>query len=120
MLRIYSFIIETLRLLEPTLREIARHDFDLARQGRRAAASIALDTAEGYGNMDGNRRSPSYPSPPASSARPFALCDHGRAGPSHHWWPRLYGLPHENTVSGGRGPGHGPGPGPGPGPGHVA
>jgi len=57
MLRIYPFIIETLRLLEPVLREIARHDPDLARQGRRAATSIALNTAEGYGNMDGNRRS---------------------------------------------------------------
>ena len=56
MLRIYSFIIETLQVLEPALREVARHDPDLARQGRRAASSIALNAAEGYGNMDGNRR----------------------------------------------------------------
>ena len=56
MLRIYSFVIETLRLLEPVLREIGRSDPDLARQGKRAASSIALNTAEGYGNMDGNRR----------------------------------------------------------------
>jgi len=36
--------------------EIGRHDPDLARQGKRAASSIALNTAEGYGSMDGNRR----------------------------------------------------------------
>ena len=56
MLRIYPFIIETLRLLAPIFREIARHDADLARQGRRAASSVALNTAEAIGQSGGNER----------------------------------------------------------------
>ena len=36
MLKLYPFIIETLRLLAPFAREIAKHDIDLARQMRRA------------------------------------------------------------------------------------
>ena len=56
MLRIYPFIIETLKLLAPIFREIARHDPDLARQGRRAASSIALNAAEGIGQTGGNER----------------------------------------------------------------
>jgi|HubBroStandDraft_5_1064220.scaffolds.fasta_scaffold698134_2 four helix bundle protein len=56
MLRIYSFIIETLKVTAPIIRQIAKHDVDLARQTRRAASSIALNTAEGYGNSAGNER----------------------------------------------------------------
>jgi four helix bundle protein len=56
MLRIYSFIIETLKVTAPIIRQIAKHDVDLARQARRAASSIALNTAEGYGNSAGNER----------------------------------------------------------------
>jgi four helix bundle protein len=56
MLKIHPFIIETLKLVAPTLREIARHDADLARQGRRAAASIALNAAEACGSSGGNAR----------------------------------------------------------------
>ena len=56
MLRIYPFIIETLRGVAPIVREIARHDVDLARQARRAASSIALNTAEAYGCSGGNER----------------------------------------------------------------
>jgi len=56
MLRIYSFIIETLKLLVGLLHEIGRHDPDLARQARRAASSVALNTAEGYGSSGGNQR----------------------------------------------------------------
>ena len=55
-LEIYAFVIDTLRLLAPVMREIARHDVDLARQMRRAASSVALNTAEGAGNDGGNRR----------------------------------------------------------------
>jgi four helix bundle protein len=56
MLRIYSFIIEVLKMLAPIIREIARHDADLARQARRAASSIALNTAEAHGSSGGNER----------------------------------------------------------------
>jgi four helix bundle protein len=56
MLRIYSFIIETLRVTGPVIQQIAKHDADLARQARRAASSIALNTAEGTGNIGGNER----------------------------------------------------------------
>ena len=56
MLRIYPFIIETLKVVAPVIREIGRHDIDLARQARRAASSIALNTAEAYGCTGGNER----------------------------------------------------------------
>ena len=42
MLRIYSFILDTLRKMAPLVRDIAKHDPDLARQLRRSASSIAL------------------------------------------------------------------------------
>ncbi len=56
MLRIYPFIVETLRLVGGVAREIAKHDCDLARQLRRAGASIALNTAEADGATGGNER----------------------------------------------------------------
>jgi four helix bundle protein len=55
-LRIYDFVIDTIRMLAPAMREIARYDVDLARQMRRAAASVALNAAEAAGNEGGNRR----------------------------------------------------------------
>jgi four helix bundle protein len=55
-LKIYSFILETLRVLGPVIKEIGRHDVDLARQMRRAAASVALNTSEACGNDGGHRR----------------------------------------------------------------
>ena len=56
MLRIYSFTIETLRLVAPVIKQIGKHDVDLARQLRRAASSIALNTAEAYGVTGGNEK----------------------------------------------------------------
>jgi four helix bundle protein len=55
-LRIYSFTIETLRLVAPIIKQIGRHDADLSRQLRRAASSIALNAAEGAGSSGGNER----------------------------------------------------------------
>ena len=54
-LKIYSFILDTLKMLAPVMGEIARHDADLGRQMRRAAASIALNTSDACGNEGGNR-----------------------------------------------------------------
>jgi four helix bundle protein len=45
--RAYERALRLVRLAAAILREIARHDPDLARQGRRSLASIPLNLAEG-------------------------------------------------------------------------
>jgi len=51
MLRIYAITLEVCADAADIAIAIARHDTDLARQLRRAAASIALNTAEGAGSQ---------------------------------------------------------------------
>ena len=56
MLRIYTFILEVLRKIAVLEARIRKHDPDLARQLRRAASSIALNTAEAMGSHAGNEK----------------------------------------------------------------
>ena len=47
MLKIYDVILGVVRDLKPVMTAIEQRDADLARQMRRAASSVALNTAEG-------------------------------------------------------------------------
>ena len=55
MLRIYDTIVDVLGKMQPVIAAIAVHDRDLARQLRRAGASVLLNVAEGSGSSGGTR-----------------------------------------------------------------
>jgi four helix bundle protein len=56
MLRIYGVVLEMIAGAAKIAEEIELRDSDLARQMRRAAASVALNTAEGMGSTAGHKR----------------------------------------------------------------
>jgi len=56
MLRTYPVTLDMARDAARAAKRIALIDKDLARQMRRAAASVPLNTAEGSGSRGGNRR----------------------------------------------------------------
>ena len=55
MLRIYDVIIDTVAGLRPVMERIGQHDADLARQMRRALASVPLNCAEASSSRGRNR-----------------------------------------------------------------
>jgi len=55
MLKIYGVILEVVGELRPVIGQLERCDADLARQMRRAASSVALNTAEGMYSQGKNR-----------------------------------------------------------------
>ena len=55
MLHIYPVALDLLRALRPSVEGIERRDADLARQLRRASASVVLNIAEGDGCSKGSR-----------------------------------------------------------------
>ena len=56
MLRIYDVVLKMIEAAAKIADEIEKRDADLARQMRRALASVALNTAEGMGNTGGHKR----------------------------------------------------------------
>jgi four helix bundle protein len=56
MLRIYTVMLRVVREMRPVLVRIEGNDRDLARQMRRALASMVLNTGEGSGSSGGTRR----------------------------------------------------------------
>ena len=56
MLRIYGVVLEVIRRLRVVVDEIGARDPRLGRQMRDAMASVALNVAEGAGNIGGHKR----------------------------------------------------------------
>ena len=55
MLRIYPELLELVQQLSPQVKQLARHDADLAKQLRRCLSSSPLNVAEGMYSRGGNR-----------------------------------------------------------------
>jgi len=78
MLRIYAVVLEMVGEAAGIAEQIERRDKDLARQMRRAAASVALNVAEGSANTGGHKRQ-RYQTALGSAREVMACVDVGRA-----------------------------------------
>lgn len=78
MLRIYNVVLDMVADAAGIAETIERRDADLARQMRRAAASVALNTAEGMGNTSGHKRQ-RYQTALGSAREVMACVDVARA-----------------------------------------
>jgi len=56
MLRIYGVVLDMVARVAKIIEQIERRDASLAKQMREALASVALNTAEGMGNIGGHKR----------------------------------------------------------------
>jgi four helix bundle protein len=78
MLRIYTVVLSMVADAGRLAEQIERRDRDLARQLRRAAASVALNVAEGMSNTGGHKRE-RYQSALGSAREVMACADVAKA-----------------------------------------
>lgn len=78
MLRIYTVVLSMVADAGGLAEQIERRDRDLARQLRRAAASVALNVAEGMSNTGGHKRE-RYQSALGSAREVMACADVAKA-----------------------------------------
>jgi four helix bundle protein len=78
MLRIYPVVLDMVAGAAAVAEQIERRDVDLAKQMRRAAASVALNTAEGMANTGGHKRQ-RYQSALGSAREVMACVDVAKA-----------------------------------------
>ena len=56
MLRVYPQLLALVQSVTPLIRQLELHDYDLARQCKRALSSVPLNIAEGGYSRGGNRK----------------------------------------------------------------
>ena len=91
MLRIYSDMIEAVRLMRCVVAAIEKRDADLARQLKRAGSSVVLNLAEGSGSAGGVRTA-RYRTALGSALETLACLETAEA------WGYVRGLPEDLVL----------------------